>query len=384
MTASRVLLLVLSLSCAFLLGREMARRGAMPEPPGPGYDVQLEAAHRAQAALTRSAAVQPTFVEVADRLRPSVVSIHGSDPSGEQSSGTGLIVSADGAVLTNNHVIRGLSKITVTLSSSDWYPATIVGQDEPTDLALIRMEGVTGLLPATFGDSDALRVAEDVLAIGNAYGLGWTVTRGIISSLHRSMIVDEDLAFRKTLPYTDYIQTDAAINLGNSGGPIVNARGEVIGVSVAILSRAPSGDTPLGYATGIGFGIPSNDAKFVASELLQRSRVRRGYLGLTGTDLSAKDKDLRRRIAPGASMGAVVDSVQPGTPAERAGLNPEDVILELDGRPIESFSVLRNRIARTPPRTEVVLKVTRAGKQRDVRALIGQHPDSDIDEPAKD
>jgi S1-C subfamily serine protease len=371
MTPTRVLALVLSISCAFLLGREFARRGHTPEPPGPGYDGQVASAHRAQAALTRASAISQnsTFIDVADRLRPSVVSIHGrSESSG--SSGTGIIISTDGAILTNHHVVDGLEEITVTLSSFDRYTATIMGADEPTDLAVLKIEGVTGLLPATFGDSDTLRVAEDVLAIGNAFGLGWTVTRGIVSSLHRSEFLAEGRENRSRMrsgpePYTDYIQTDASINFGNSGGPIVNAKGEVVGVSTAILSR-PS--------EGIGFAIPANDARFVAAELRSRGEVRRGYLGLQAQDLSELPNTARRKLAPNAAGGIVVRKVEPGTPAESAGVTVDDVILALDGRAIESFQVLRNRVARTAPGTEVALRIIRAGEERELRAQVGEFP----------
>jgi S1-C subfamily serine protease len=333
--------------------------------------VQVASARAAESVLARTGGPQvSTFVEVADRLRPSVVSIHGSSDH-DMSSGTGLIVSADGTVLTNYHVIEGMSRIVVTLSSADRFEARVVGQDEPTDLALLRIDGATDLLPAVFGDSETLRVAEEVLVIGAPFGLGWTVTRGIISSLHRSDLFGEGpdgrgrRAFGR-LTYTDYIQTDAAINLGNSGGPIVNSHGEVIGISVSILSR-PS--------EGIGFAIPSNDARFVANELMQRGKVRRGYLGVVGRDLSELDNVERRRVAANATGGMIVTSVAAGTAAEKAGLQAADVILAIDGKPVESFEGLRNRIARTPPLSEIALRVVRGGLEREVRAVIGEFPE---------
>jgi S1-C subfamily serine protease len=373
MTPARALAVLLSISCAFLLGREFARRAEARAQPNATYDLHVEAARRAETTLADAALRQgASFIEVADKLRPSVVSIHGSSDT-DMSSGTGLIVAGDGAVLTNYHVVRGLGRIQVTLSSSDRYDAVLVGQDEPTDLALLRIEGVSGLMPASFGDSDGLRVAEEVLAIGNAFGFGWTVTRGIVSSLHRSgdgLVEGHDLRRRRSLggpdPYTDYIQTDAAINPGNSGGPIVNASGEVVGISTAILSR-PS--------EGIGFAIPSNDARFVAEELMRRGRVLRGYLGIQGTDLSRLTNEDRRRIAPNATGGTVVTRVEPDTPAAVAGLAINDVILALDGRPLESFEMLRNRIARTPPNSEVTMRVIRGGQETEVRAVTAAFPD---------
>jgi len=365
MTATRALVLVLSLTCAFLLGREFARRGAERELPGPGYAVQVAGATRAAQLLGDSRALpSTTFVEVAERLRPSVVSIRGTSER-VYSTGSGVIVSADGAVLTNYHVVEDCTTIHVTLSSGDPYRARLVGKDQPTDLALLRIDGVKGLLPATFGDSDAVRVGEDNIAMGNPIGFGWTVTKGIISSLHRNEIeLPGDVGLRIGR-YTDFIQTDAAINPGNSGGPIVNARGEVIGISTAILSR-PS--------EGIGFAIPSNDARFVANELIQHGGVRRGYLGLQGKDLNP---EVRRVVAPGATGGAVVTQVTPNTPAEKSGLQLHDVIVAIDGWNVESFATLRNRIARIPPATEVSLKVFRNGREQDMRAVIGEFPDQD-------
>jgi S1-C subfamily serine protease len=226
---------------------------------------------------------------------------------------------------------------------------------------------VSGLLPATWGDSDGLRVAEDVLAIGNAFGLNWTVTRGIVSSLHREVATDPRRIRRTSMisPYTDYIQTDAAINPGNSGGPIVNGRAEVVGISTAILSNT---------SDGIGFAIPSNDARFVANELIARGFVRRGYLGLQGVDLSTYPNVERRRIAPNSIARMIVSRVEEDTPASRAGLRPDDVVLALDGRLIESFQGLRNIIARTPPGTEVRLTIVRDGEEQEIKVLVGEFP----------
>jgi serine protease Do len=367
MTTTRVIVLVLSLTCAFLLGREFARRQSDPTAPGAGYQVQVAAAVNARQALDRVAATRPTtFVDVVDRMRPSVVSIIGTSRSGRATQGgTGVVVSPDGGILTNYHVVAGLARIQVTLSSMDTYPATVVGQDVPTDLALIKIE-TTGLLPATFGDSDGLRAGEDALVIGNASGFGWSVTRGIISSLHRSNL---DLREPRVDPgeiekYTDYIQTDAAINFGNSGGPVVNARGEVIGIAVARTEASEN----------IGFAIPSNDARFIANQLLRSGRVQRGYLGVRGADLSTVSNEERRRRAPGALGGLVVDLVVAGAPAERSGIARDDVIVALDGREVDSMAVLRNRVARIAPNTEVVLTVFRGGRAREVRAVVGLHP----------
>ncbi len=368
MTATRAAILVLSLACAFLLGREFARRPAGVTPSATYLDHVVQATQARLPASSPSSDQPIGFVRVADRLRPSVVSIQGTNASGGGSSGTGVVISEDGAILTNNHVIDGLGTIRVTLSSQDVYSATVVGVDLPTDLAVIRVEGLSGLLPVEFGDSDDLHVAEDVLAIGNAFGFGWTVTRGIVSSLHRSDIkvqeVDRrNVSARVPAHYTDYIQTDAAINPGNSGGPLVSARGQVIGINTAILSRS---------AEGIGFAIPANDAVFVAKDLLKRGYVRRGYLGMKGRDLAEFTGDERRRLAPGASSGFCITEVVPNTPAERAGLHVNDVVVAMEGRPVASFEILRNRVARIPPATDVSLRIVRGGQEREVRAVVGE------------
>jgi S1-C subfamily serine protease len=373
MTVTRLLVLMLSLSCAFLLGREFARRGGDSELPGPGYAVQVARSVGAAAALDESPArTAPSFVEVADRLRPSVVSIRGATTAGAESSGTGIIVSEDGAVLTNYHVVAGLTEIFVTLSSTDYYEARLIGKDEPTDLAILKIRGVRGLQPAAFGDSDAIKVGEDVLAIGNALGFGWTATRGIVSSLHRSeLALPEDYRSDRRGParYTDFVQIDAAINPGNSGGPVVNARGEVIGINTAIIARR--------YSEGIGFAIPSNDARFVADALMREGRVRRGYLGVKSESLSILSNADRRRVAPGAIGGIIVKQVVPNTPAHRYGLQIDDVILAVDGRSIESSSGFRNVVARIPPQTEVSLRLVRDGRERDVRAVVAEFPAGD-------
>lgn len=369
MTVTRTLVLVLSLSCAFLLGREFARRGVERELPGAGYAVQVANSVRAAGALEDSPArPATTFVEVVDRLRPSVVSIKGPLTATSDSLGSGIIVSEDGSVLTNYHVVDGVTDIEVTLSSADRYTATLIGKDEPTDLALLRIDGVRGLHPATFGDSDAVRVGEDVLAIGNALGFGWTATRGIVSSLHRSELALPEAPIRtKGAPprYTDFVQIDAAINQGNSGGPVVNARGEVVGISTAILARR---------SEGIGFAIASNDARFVAESLMRRGKVTRGYLGVDSMDLCLYPNVQRHRLAPGALGGAVVTEVLPNTPAERSGIRKDDVIVAVDGRSVESRSMLRNRVARIPPLTQVRVLLVRNGQEREIPAVLGEYP----------
>ncbi|HYC78740.1 MAG TPA: trypsin-like peptidase domain-containing protein, partial [Planctomycetota bacterium] len=311
----------------------------------------------------RSARVGGAFVQVADRLRPSVVTVRAATRNG-LSSGTGVAVTRDGAILTNNHVVEGGREFEVELSSYDRYAARLVGADPATDLAVLKMTGFSGsLTPAVFGDSDELLVGEEVVAIGNALDFGWTVTHGIVSSLHRSNLTSGRR--NDPLRYTDYIQTDAAINPGNSGGPLANLQGEVIGINVAILAQR---------ADGIGFAIPANDARFVAEEILSKGSVTRGFLGLEGKDFRDLDNERRRRLGSGIVGGAEVTSVLPDSPAAIAGLRLADFVYAVDGKPVDDYQVLRNRIARISPGTTASIGVRRDGKDLVLKAVISRRP----------
>jgi S1-C subfamily serine protease len=395
-----VLVALVSLVGAFVLGKEI---GLLDRGPSDAYRVHAEVATEAARALkdgaasdTRSPAdaapppvaarddstlgsiasprrgdpsAKGVAVRVAERLKPSVVTIQCSLPGGRRSGGTGVVVTSNGAILTNNHVVEGAVEVVVELSSYDIYQARLIGSDPLTDLALLSID-VPGdpLVPAVFGDSDDLLVGEDVVAVGNALDFGWTVTRGIVSSLHRS-----NLATGRQDQYTDYIQTDAAINPGNSGGPLANLRGEVVGINVAVLA---------GRADGIGFAIPSNDARFVADQLLKGGAVIRGYLGIESggrgrgsrgfRDLSNSE---RRALGPGVVGGAMVTRVLPGTPAAQAGFLEDDFIYALEGRPVEDYEALRNRVARYAPGTTVDVSVRRAGRDVTITTRVGRRRD---------
>lgn len=373
MTRALVFALVVSLSLAgaFFVGKELGRKGRAPTD---AYRIQRETAAAATFDLSGDGAAgngarggererpgKGVFVRVADRLRPSVVTVQCRLADGRRSGGTGVVVTRDGGILTNNHVIENAVDARVELSSHDVYVAKLIGADPATDLAVLKIDVSDELLPAVFGDSDDLAVGEEALAIGNALDFGWTVTAGILSSLHRS-----NLSTGRIGQYTDYIQTDAAINPGNSGGPLANLRGEVIGINVAVLANR---------ADGIGFAIPSNDAKFVASELLARGRVVRGYLGMDGTNFRELENSVRRKLGTGVVGGALVNKVVADSPAARAGFLPGDFIYALDDRPVEDYEVLRNRVARLAPGVMVEASVRRNGEDLRIRAVVGRRPD---------
>lgn len=269
------------------------------------------------------------------------------------SAGSGVIVDAQrGYVLTNHHVIRGAEAVVVTLKDRRSFNAKLVGSDPDTDIALLQIDA-DGLSAIAFGDSDALRVGDFVVAIGNPFGLGQTVTGGMVSALGRTGLTKDG--------YEDFIQTDAAINPGNSGGALVNLNGELVGINTAILG--PGGNI------GIGFAVPSNMAKAVMSQLIRYGTVRRGQLGVALQDLTP---DVATKLGlPYSTEGAVIVGVDPGSPAHRAGLRSGDIVIAVDGRAIHGASNLRNRIGLTPVGSVVELAVLRDGRRLTLRAQIG-------------
>ncbi|MCA9671508.1 MAG: Do family serine endopeptidase [Myxococcales bacterium] len=273
--------------------------------------------------------------------------------------GSGVIVTTDGVVLTNHHVIKRASKIRVTLSDGREFEAKIVGSDPKSDLAVLRIQGNPKNLEALpFGNSSALRLGEVVLAIGNPFGVGQTVTMGIVSAKGRAKV--------GIVEYEDFIQTDAAINPGNSGGALVNMRGELIGINTAILSKS-------GGNQGIGFAIPSKMGKPILQSLLKHGRVIRGWLGVAIQELT---KDMAQALKLPTHRGVLVTAVQPGSPAEKAGLERADVIVKLDGQAVKSVSHLRNEIAIKGDKAKVKLTLLRKGKSKDIEATLGVLPGS--------
>ena len=258
-----------------------------------------------------------------------------------QSLGSGVIASADGHVVTNFHVVRGADAIVVRLADQSEYQAKLVGSDPRTDLALLKIEG-RGLPAMPFGDSDRLEVGEPVMAIGNPFGLDQTVTTGIVSAKER---------FIGSGPYDDFIQTDASVNPGNSGGPLVDVRGALVGINTAIFSQT-------GGSVGIGFAIPVNIAKDVLRQLRESGKVVRGYLGVAVAPVTP---EARRAADLPTPKGAVVAEVVAGSPAAAAALKPGDVIVRFQGEELQDPRDLTRRVAATPPGTSVKLDVVRPG-----------------------
>jgi len=277
------------------------------------------------------------------------------------SLGSGFLISPDGYIVTNNHLIAGLTgtgtvdTVTVTLTDRKEYPARIVGRDETSDLALLKIDGHN--LPfVQWGDSTRARVGDWVIAIGDPYGVGSTVTAGIISALHRQIT--------NSGAYDRYIQTDASINMGNSGGPMFDLNGNVIGINSALIS-------PTGASVGIGLAIPAEAAKPVIDSLMRGQRPSRGYLGV---GLQAVDEDLAPSVGLPKDTSEIVRSVVPEGPAARAGLVPGDIITRVDGKPVSPDQTVSYLIANTPAGARVPLEIIRGGKRATVYVTVGERP----------
>ncbi|MEW6360882.1 MAG: DegQ family serine endoprotease [Acidobacteriota bacterium] len=326
--------------------------------------VRIEAEHKNKPQSSASQSPFPfddLFRQAPEMQRPPI----------ERGLGSGVIVSADGTILTNNHVIEGADRITVILSNNKSYEARLVGSDRPSDLAVLKIEA-QNMPYLTLGNSDAVRVGDIVLAIGNPLGIGQTVTAGIISAKGRRT----GLSYGSSNDsFEDFLQTDAPINRGNSGGALVNLNGELIGINSQILAGGPSGGN-----IGIGFAIPSNMAKSVMEQLLKDGRVRRGMLGINIqniTDDTAKALDLQD------TSGVLVSNVRPGSAAEKAGLKRGDIITAINGEKIEDSNVLRNKVAGTMPGTEIKLTVLRRGQQMELSATLDEYNlDTAANEPS--
>jgi serine protease Do len=323
---------------------------------------------------------QVTIADIAERATPSVVNVasrrtvksrggqpdemfrfffgpRGGEPEEREQRGlgSGVIYSKDGLVLTNNHVVEEADEITVQTGDGTEYDAEVVGTDEKSDVAVLRLKGnVKDLVPIKVGDSTNLRVGDVVLAIGNPFGFSQTVTMGIVSAKGRSEtgIVD----------YSDFIQTDAAINPGNSGGALVNMQGELVGINTAIISRT-------GGYQGIGFAIPSNMASQIAQALVKDGRVVRGWLGIGIQDV---DPDLASAMSLPNADGVLVSDVEPGSPADKSGLQRGDVILTVDGKKTNSSTQLRNLIAEAGANKKVDLAILRGGKPQTLPVMLGE------------
>ncbi|MBI3048312.1 MAG: trypsin-like peptidase domain-containing protein [Acidobacteria bacterium] len=363
----------LTATVAFFVGLVVA--GTMMPAPAASAITQLPEPVRAVERAAAPGAV--SFADIAERLNPTVVNIDAAaradvrsrrrmllpdgpglfdrqprDPEPRRGAGTGFIIDAAGFILTNHHVVDGADRILVRLADGRQLRAEAIGADPDTDIALIRIEGSRPFPFAPLGDSDALRVGEWVLAIGNPLAYEHTVTVGVVSFIGRKLF-DSSL--------DRYIQTDAAINFGNSGGPLINARGEVIGINAAISSRA----------SNIGFAVPINQARAILPQLRAKGRVSRGYIGVTLRDV---DPDLQRSLRLSSAVGALVQDVTPGSPGARAGLRTYDLIVGVDGRPITGNDALIQTIAAREPGSVTTLQVLRDRRSLSVTLKLAERP----------
>jgi|SRR5882672_3649654 len=322
------------------------------------------------------AAFQDELAGVAEAVSPSVVhimtTVGGQDDLFQSKGvGSGVIVSAEGHIITNHHVVdsEGLSqKLRVRLSDGKEFPAKIVGSDSDADLALIKIEPRGARLqPIRFADSGEVRVGHLCLAVGSPFGYSNSVTFGMVSGKHRRAALAQ--------PYQDFIQTDAPINPGNSGGALVNIRGELIGINAAIISETRGSD-------GVGFAIASNLVKWVSDQLREHGRVRRGYMGVRPIDFDDPAlESIREKLLADVGLkeqrGVFVYSVEPDSPADRAGLKKGDVILEFDGEAVAGQSAMFFRVAEASPGATVTLKVLHERKERNLKVVVGERPPVD-------
>jgi len=302
----------------------------------------------------------------------------GPETEAQRSLGSGFVVDKDGYILTNRHVIEGADQISVTLSNGKTYEAKLVGKDARTDVALIKIEPKEALTILALGNSDQTDVAEWVMALGNPFGLwqdgtvgGPSVTVGVVSFKGRGL----QLGVRGTA--VDMIQTDASINPGNSGGPLINTRGEVIGINTMIITNGPQ------QSSGVGFAVPINVAKEILPQLRTKGRVIRGWLGV---QIQPINEALARTYRLKEAKGALIADVTEGSPADKAGLKPDDVVIGVDGREVRDNSDLTSYIASRAPESTVHLKILRNGAEKDVAVTLGTFPDEGVarDESSSD
>jgi serine protease Do len=274
----------------------------------------------------------------------------------EKALGSGVIVSPEGYILTNNHVVDGATDVKITLSDKREFKARVVGADPKTDVAVLKIDA-SNITPLTIGDSSKVEVGDVAIAVGDPFGVGQTVTKGIISAKGRGGLGIED--------YEDFLQTDAPINPGNSGGALVNDRGELIGINTAIISHGSGG------SQGIGFAVPANLARQVMDQILKNGKVVRAYLGILPQDVTPS---MAKAFGEKEAKGVVVGDVTPGSPAQENGIQRGDIILELNGKPVSDSNQLRNSISMMAPGSTVNLKTLRNGSERDRTIKLGEMP----------
>jgi serine protease Do len=345
--------------------------------------------------------LQEAFVKVSERIKPAVVNIstihmietpanefYFGDPFEEffdeygeffgqpryknrqspkknkyktESGGSGVIIDPEGYILTNEHVVHDADEIKVRVNidgEDNTYPGKVIGKDSRTDLAIIKITAGRKLPSAPLADSSKIRVGQWVIAIGSPFGLEQTVTSGIVSAVRQSVMVENR-------NYKDFIQTDASINRGNSGGPLCNIRGEVLGINTAIYA-------PTGVFSGIGFAIPINRAKEIMDDLIHKGKVIRGWLGV---EIKSVDEAIMKQFNLPDKTGALINSIIKDSPAEKAGLKRGDVIREFDGTKISSTQELQTAVSATSPKKKVKLRVIRDGKEQQIDLVIGEMPD---------
>jgi serine protease Do len=384
-----VVTLLLTAVIAFLVGVIFAG-GVARSPIVAGTKSSVTAKRTSRSAIGPATPLV-SFADIVERINAAVVNIDASsriadarrrhgrpslpeqpDPFGDpfdqgarfdrdptrRGAGSGFIIDADGSILTNNHVIEGAERITVKFSDGRSVRARVIGADPDTDIALIKVDGEVGLPVAPLGDSSTLRMGEWVCAIGNPLGYEHSVTVGVISFLGRKLF-DPGL--------DNYIQTDAAINFGNSGGPLINSRGEVIGINAAISSRA----------SGIGFAVPINGASAILPQLHARGRVSRGFMGVNPKTV---DLDLQRSLNLGVAHGALVQDVTPGSPADRAGVQVYDVIVGLDDQRVATDDQLIREVAGRAPGTSARVRFVRRGHEQTVMLKLEERPPREQDD----
>lgn len=316
-----------------------------------------------------------SFADLAEKLTPSVVNIssfsqsetengEGNTPLSE-SLGSGFIIDGNGYIITNNHVVDKAESISITLSDNTKTEARVIGKDPKTDLALIKIETKRPLNAVKFGDSDKIRVGDWVLAIGNPFGLGSSVTAGIVSAKSRDI---------ESGPYDSFIQTDASINQGNSGGPMFNLQGEVIGISSAIFSTT-------GASQGVGFAIPANLAGWVISQLKEHGEVKRGWIGIK---IQPNTPEIADSLGISANQGVVVSGITEQGPAQKAGLQAGDIVLSFNRQPIDNTKNLSRLIAETKIGTPAPIEIWRSGQKQTLTVPIELMPEETLLSAAKE
>jgi serine protease Do len=296
----------------------------------------------------------------------------GPNQPNQRSGGSGFIIDADGTILTNRHVVDEADQINVTLESGKRYDAKVVGKDARTDVAVIKIEPKEPLTVLELGDSEAAEVGDWVMAIGSPFGLGNSLSVGVVSGKGSG---SRNISLGQPNTGIDMLQTDAAINPGNSGGPLLNTQGRVIGINTLIITQG------LAQNAGVGFSVPINTVKAILPQLKTRGKVIRGWLGVS---IQSASEDVALTFGRSSAQGVVVADVTKDSPAEKAGIALEDYIYEVDGRAVTTNSSLTNYIASLPPGTTVTLKLIRAGAEKSVRITLGTFPEGDIQTAAND